>query len=84
MAEVFITLDNIQDYNPKKHYTVVADYEIYGKIEPCLVFAVGTVENYTRLMTNPNENDLRSLQDGKNPRLHEVKPENCWWNYGTD
>jgi len=78
--EVFITMENINEYDPKKHYTVVADYVIYGKVEPCLVFAVGTLANYTKLMTNPDENDLRCLKGGVNPRLHEVDPAKCWWN----
>lgn len=80
-----ITMTNINEFDNTKHYIVVADYEIYGKTKTCLVFATGTVENYTRLMTNPNKNDMYCLGNGVNPRLQEEEPEDCWWNvFGTN
>jgi hypothetical protein len=84
MAEVFITLDNIQDYNPKKRYTIVADYIVDGKLATCLVSPVASPEIYKRMLVNPNKYDLITIKDGTNLRMHEVEPEKCWWDYGTN
>lgn len=83
--EIYITMENINEYDETKHYTIVADYEIYGKIETCLVRPCADIDKYVRMMTNPTEEDINNLKGGVNPRLHEVNPAKCWWNeYGTN
>ena len=42
---------------------IVADYNICGKIEECMVTAYGTPEILDRMINNPTEEDKRYIKD---------------------
>lgn len=64
---------------------IVADYNIWGKIEECMVSAYGTPEVLERMINNPTKADLEKIGKGKNLRLCTLEDKDCWWNaYGTN
>ena len=64
-------------------YTVVADFNIYGKMKECLVCVCPSKESAMKtaldLRNNPNN---PMLQGGLNPRVVGVSDEDSWWNHG--
>ena len=66
-------------------YIVVGDYMVCGKPSECLVTLCGKSideanEILHRMLTNPTENDIRLIKDGKNLRIKEVESKTAWWN----
>lgn len=70
-------------------YTVVGDFEVCGEIHSCLIYVCGSKEsaeeNLNRMLNNPDENDLRTLNKPNfRGNLHIEVSHDGWWNYGTD
>lgn len=64
-------------------YIIVADYDIYGKEEECLVCLAGyNKEEAEKLLATP-ERYAHMLKKGKNPRLKVIEKEDAWWRQGS-
>lgn len=66
-------------------YTIIADYEIGGKVSPCLVATCGkNIETAEKVLAEMLTTDKHKalLGKGVNPRIKENKKEECWWNQG--
>ena len=65
-------------------YIIVGDTKEY---KHCLVCTCGTKENaentLNRMLTNPNENDIKLMKGMTNFRIDSVKDDDCWWNQGS-
>ena len=66
-------------------YVIVGDTEQY---KGCLVCVCGTPDNAEkvlhRMLTNPNDNDKKLMQDHHNFRIEEVPEKDCWWHGNCD
>ena len=67
-------------------YIIVGNYALSdGHIHECLVTLCGkSIDEANailhRMLTNPTENDIRLIKDGKNLRIKEVDSKTAWWN----
>lgn len=73
----------------KKHfkdYIIVGDFEIYGKIESCLIRVCGEDKKHAeeildRMLNNPNKDDLYDLNKPNfRGNLHIEVEYDGWWN----
>ena len=68
------------------------EYIIKGDTEhftDCLILVCGASKTHadevlSRLLNNPDDNDMRLIKDHKNLRIEEVADKECWWNYNCD
>lgn len=68
------------------------EYIIKGdtpEFKNCLVYVCGksfevAKENLNRMLTNPNENDKKLIQNIENLKIEEVEDKDCWWNFNCD
>lgn len=66
--------------NRGTEYIIVGD----GLYKGSLIYACGGKENaekvLNRMLTNPDDHDLRSMEGLNNFRIEEVVSKDCWWN----
>ena len=67
-------------------YVITAEYPRNGR---CLVAVCGknlekAKEILNKMKTNPDDNDLRLIKEGKDLMIEEVEDKDCWWNGNLD
>ena len=69
--------------NNKYDYFIVGDFEVCGKVIPCLIELAGTTEEYAnkkleKVIANPPERCFGNIH------IEKEEKENCWWNDKKD
>lgn len=66
-------------------YIIIGDTKDY---KDCLIYVCGPYDNAEkvlhRMLTEPDENDKRLMQDHTNLRIKFEPEQDCWWKYGCD
>ena len=67
--------------NADVEYVIVGD----GKYEGSLIYTCGWDKEHAenvlnKMLTDPDEKDLKNMEGMSNFRVKEVKASKCWWN----